>query len=295
MAAAYIKSPTELSFNMLLRTILNLILELLLGIIIGVITVRVYRRIIIATQQNDVKGRSLYIGYISITKLIIAYVSVCNILDIDILYPTISATVMKSREDRVMIFSTFERVMQQFIHLLIYTTGIKIGQALQPVGLTGGIATGKSTVSRLLSKQQRTSDTDDEKKDTDEVEFVIIDVDGIAHDILLPTYNDTVYDRLVNEFGTDILMRGDDATSTSTGRGKDNTTLRPLIDRRKLGDVVFKDRNKRRKLNSITHPKIIKIMIKSILYEGLNLGMFMIPSSSNNKRKKAGRHHSSIM
>ena len=280
---------------MLLRTILNLILELLLGIIIGVITVRVYRRIIIATQQNDVKGRSLYIGYISITKLIIAYVSVCNILDIDILYPTISATVMKSREDRVMIFSTFERVMQQFIHLLIYTTGIKIGQALQPVGLTGGIATGKSTVSRLLSKQQRTSDTDDEKKDTDEVEFVIIDVDGIAHDILLPTYNDTVYDRLVNEFGTDILMRGDDATSTSTGRGKDNTTLRPLIDRRKLGDVVFKDRNKRRKLNSITHPKIIKIMIKSILYEGLNLGMFMIPSSSNNKRKKAGRHHSSIM
>ena len=98
----------------------------------------------------------------------------------------------------------------QLIHLLIYTTGIKIGQALQPVGLTGGIATGKSTVSHLLQQQQssskQSSTSGDEKKDTDEVEFVLIDVDGIAHDILLPTYNDSIYDRLVNEFGTDILQ-----------------------------------------------------------------------------------------
>jgi len=274
---------------MILRTILNLILELLLGIIIGVITVRLYRPIIIATQKkHNVKANENTIGYhtamilISITKLVIAYVSVCYILEIDILHQ-ISAAV--SREDRGIV-STFEKGLQ-LIHPLIYTTGIKIGQALQPVGLTGGIATGKSTVSRLLqqqsSKQQRTSG--DAKKDTDEVEFVVIDVDGIAHDILLPTYNDSVYDRLVDEFGTDILMKDE----TTSGSGGKDTTRRPLIDRRKLGDVVFKDRSKRRKLNSITHPKIIKIMMKRILYEGLNLDRFMIPSSTNNKRKKAGR------
>ena len=134
----------------------------------------------------------------------------------------------------------------------------------------------------------KTSDAD-AKKDTDvEVEFIIVDVDGIAHDILLPTYNDSVYKRLVKEFGTDILMKDE---TTRSGRGKD-TTHRPLIDRRKLGDVVFKDRNKRRKLNSITHPKIIKIMIKRIMCEGLNLNRFLsssLPANKKTKRKRKAR------
>ena len=273
---------------MILRTTLNLILdltlELLLGIIIGVIIERIYRRIIIATQKHNVKANENTIGYytamilISITKLMIAYVSVCYILEIHILHPTISAAVLKSSsEDRQMIFNKG----MQLIHLLIYTTGIIIGQALQPVGLTGGIATGKSTVSSLLQQSSSKLDVDDKKKDTDEVEFIIIDVDGIAHNILLPTYNDSVYNRLVSEFGTDILMK-DDSTSTTVHH-------RPLVDRRKLGDVVFKDRSKRCKLNSITHPKIIKIMIKRILYEGLNLGRFLSSSHSNNKKKKTRR------
>jgi len=276
---------------MILQTIINPILELLLGIIIGVITVRVYRSIIIATQKQHVKANAIAIGYhttmmlVSITKLIIACLSVCHILDIDILHPATmrSASKSSSGEDGQMIFNKGI----QFIHLLIYTTGIKIGQALQPVGLTGGIATGKSTVSSLLQQQSSSRPSSDTKKDTDEVEFVIIDVDSIAHDILLPTYNDSVYNRLVDEFGTDILMKDE---ATSSGSGKDNTTThhRPLIDRRKLGDVVFKDKSKRRKLNSITHPKIIKIMIKSILYEGLNLNRFVLLTNNKTKRK-AGR------
>ena len=246
---------------MILQTILHLILELLLGIIIGVITVRLYRPIIIATQKHNVKANAIAIGYhtamilISTTKLIIACVSVCYILDIDLLHPISAAVSKSSSEDRGMIVSTFEKGLQ-VVHILLYTMGIKIGQALQPVGLTGGIATGKSTVSSLLQQRQSSSK---HSASVSNIEFVIIDVDGIAHDILLPTYNDSVYDRLVNEFCTDILMQDD--TSTTKHR-------RPLIDRRKLGDVVFKDRNKRRKLNSITHPKIIKIMIKRILYEG---------------------------
>ena len=74
----------------------------------------------------------------------------------------------------------------------------------------------------------------------------------------------------------------DDTPTTSTPR-------RPLIDRRKLGDVVFKDKNKRRKLNSITHPKIIKIMIKRILYEGLNLNRFVILTNNSKKKRKKVR------
>lgn len=134
--------------------------------------------------------------------------------------------------------------------IILLLQGVVIGTALQPVGLTGGIATGKSTVSSLLSSQG------------DETDFVIIDIDGIAHDILLPEKlgKDSVYRRLVHEFGTEILDTQDNAAN-------------PLIDRRKLGDIVFKDRQMRRKLNSITHAKIIKIMLQRILLAGLRLKM----------------------
>lgn len=135
------------------------------------------------------------------------------------------------------------------LRALLLVSGVVVGTAFQPVGLTGGIATGKSTVSSLLSSQG------------DETDFIIIDIDGIAHDILLPEKlgHDSVYHQLVKEFGTGILEY------------TDGTTAHPLIDRRKLGDIVFRDRQKRKKLNSITHPKIIKIMLKRLLFEGLNL------------------------
>ena len=150
--------------------------------------------------------------------------------------------------------------------LLIFAVGSIIGSAFQPVGLTGGIATGKSTVSSLL--QQKSEEKEDD------IEFIIIDVDGIAHDILLPKKlgQDSVYDRLVSEFGAGILVQKNDATT-------------PNIDRRKLGDIVFPDRQKRKKLNSITHPKIIKIMVKRILAEGLNLGRFTANDKAKNKKK----------
>ena len=106
-------------------------------------------------------------------------------------------------------------------------------------GSHGGIATGKSTVSTLLSNNNAASGIDEK------AEFVIIDLDKIAHDILLPkelVQNDSVYDRLVSEFGTDILL------STNEGGNSNNCSI-PTIDRRKLGDLVFADRQKRRKLN----------------------------------------------
>jgi dephospho-CoA kinase len=159
-------------------------------------------------------------------------------------------------------------LMCLMLHILLLLCGVVFGTSLQPVGLTGGIATGKSTVSSLLS---HSSHDDTNAKEEDEVDFIIIDVDGIAHDILLPEKlgQDSVYKRLVAEFGTGILEDYKDSNKTN-----------PLIDRRKLGDIVFKDRQKRRKLNSITHPKIIKIMLQRILLEGLNI------NSSSSKRRR---------
>lgn len=92
----------------------------------------------------------------------------------------------------------------------------------------------------------------------------------------------SVYDRLISEFGTEILINETDDTddgciSNNAGEGTEKSSERgpPEIDRRKLGDVVFRDRQKRRKLDSITHPAIIKIMLTRILLEGLNISFGM--------------------
>ena len=144
--------------------------------------------------------------------------------------------------------------------LLAFAAGTAVGAALQPVGLTGGIATGKSSAARLL----RSPPEKEEEEDDDGIEFVVIDVDGIAHDVLRPGTDGSVYDRVVAAFGTDILATTDD----DDGDGGD---ARP-IDRRKLGDVVFRDARKRRRLNAITHPRITRIMLRRILTAGLDLG-----------------------
>lgn len=87
------------------------------------------------------------------------------------------------------------------------------------IGLTGGIASGKSTVARLLEQKGA----------------AIIDADRIGHEVLkVPD----ALDRVVARFGAGIL--GDDGA----------------IDRAKLGAVVFADPAARRDLEAITHPLI---------------------------------------
>ena len=182
----------------------------------------------------------------------IAYISVSFILG----HPV--AVIFRARHnsdsasyDRVSAGMLISLVMR----LVVFVSGTVLGAALQPVGLTGGIATGKSTVSNLFQSLRDDAGT----------EFVIIDLDGIAHDILLPkklALNESVYDRLVSEFGSGILTINEGANDSS-----------PVIDRRKLGDLVFRDPQKRKKLNSITHPIIRKVMLKRILIEGLRFSM----------------------
>jgi len=91
------------------------------------------------------------------------------------------------------------------------------------IGLTGGIATGKSTVCKILK----------------DLGVEIIDADQIAHNVLK---NKEVVKNIKKEFGFHIL--------------DDNGE----IDRKKLGQVVFNDQKKLKKLESFTHPKIFEII-----------------------------------
>lgn len=88
------------------------------------------------------------------------------------------------------------------------------------VGLTGGMGTGKSTVSRMFR----------------DLGCLIIDADLLAREVVEP--GEPAYDRIVAEFGKEIL----DAEGQ--------------IDRKKLGALVFGDSTKRKRLEEFTHPEI---------------------------------------
>lgn len=90
------------------------------------------------------------------------------------------------------------------------------------IGLTGGIASGKSTTSNILIEKG----------------YDLIDADKIARKVVevdCPAYN-----KIVEEFGHEILF-------------SDRT-----INRKALGKIIFNDEELRVKLNNITHPFIGK-------------------------------------
>jgi dephospho-CoA kinase len=94
------------------------------------------------------------------------------------------------------------------------------------VGLTGGIATGKSTVASML-------------RDRD---VPVLNADTLGHELLEP--GQAAYDEVVAVFDEDIL----------DANGK--------VNRAKLGGVIFADAQKRARLNQILHPRILDIVQK---------------------------------
>ena len=90
------------------------------------------------------------------------------------------------------------------------------------VAVTGGIASGKSAVSKMLEK----------------VGAPVIDYDVVAREIVEP--GKPAWKDIVACFGEDVL--------------KENRR----IDRKKLSDIVFRDTEKRKKLEGFTHPRIIE-------------------------------------
>jgi dephospho-CoA kinase len=104
----------------------------------------------------------------------------------------------------------------------------RIGGDLKLVGLTGGIACGKSIVSGMLR----------------EMGVPVIDADQIARDVVRP--GEPAHKRIVREFGPNIL--NDDRT----------------IDRERLGALVFADAERRRRLEGITHPEIFRAIAQEV-------------------------------
>ena len=88
------------------------------------------------------------------------------------------------------------------------------------IGLTGGIASGKSTAARTLA----------------ELGARIVDADQVARDVVAP--GQPALAEIVRTFGEEMLQ-------------PDGT-----LERKRLGAVIFADADKRRALNAITHPRI---------------------------------------
>jgi dephospho-CoA kinase len=90
------------------------------------------------------------------------------------------------------------------------------------VGLTGGIASGKSIVARMLQEKG----------------CYVIEADLVAHEFLKPS--NPVAQQVIAEFDSGIL----DANGA--------------IDRAKLGEIVFGNPEKLARLNALTHPAVLK-------------------------------------
>lgn len=101
------------------------------------------------------------------------------------------------------------------------------------IGITGGIGSGKSTVSNIIKNF-----------------YPLIDADEISRKVV--EKGEKGYIRVVEHFGEGILK-------------KDRT-----IDREKLGKIIFTDDKEKKSLNNILHPIIIEYMKKEInKYKGI--------------------------
>lgn len=111
------------------------------------------------------------------------------------------------------------------------------------IGLTGNIATGKSTVAKML----------------EELGATVIDADALVHD--LQRKGTPVYDDIVAAFGPSILDRDGE------------------IDRKALGSIVFANPAQLHTLESIVHPavltesvrRIIEAVTPVVVYEAIKL------------------------
>ena len=116
------------------------------------------------------------------------------------------------------------------VSCLVSSLRVSNGQSGRCFGLTGGVASGKSTVARMF----------------EELGAKVIDADRLGHELYrapLPAYKE-----IVSRFGSEIL--------DSSGE----------IDRMRLGPIVFADAAKLRELNAILHPRIIERIEEQVLY-----------------------------
>lgn len=96
------------------------------------------------------------------------------------------------------------------------------------IGLTGGIGTGKTEVSRMLQ----------------ELGATVINADQVGHEAYIP--HSEAWEEVVKAFGKDIVRESGE------------------IDRRKLGAIVFSDPAQLSVLNGIMHPRMAAIVSEKL-------------------------------
>ena len=95
------------------------------------------------------------------------------------------------------------------------------------LGLTGGIASGKSAVAAMLR----------------ELGFAVLDADSLAHRLIEP--GQPAYDEVLHEFGQSVVV-------APGGH----------VDRAKLSAIVFADRTRLDHLNAIVHPRVAEVVFR---------------------------------
>jgi len=96
------------------------------------------------------------------------------------------------------------------------------------IGVTGSFGSGKSTVARMFKS----------------LGTKVIDADRIARGLIKPKTK--IYKKIIDSFGRDIL--------------KDDN----VIDRHKLADIVFNNKERLNRLNGIIHPEVIRVIKNQI-------------------------------
>lgn len=94
------------------------------------------------------------------------------------------------------------------------------------IGLTGGIASGKSTVSQMIKEKG----------------IRVVDADIIAKEAV--SKGSPALHQIVQTFGEEVLLPNGE------------------LNRQQLGAIIFSDEEKRKKLNAIVHPEVRKEMLK---------------------------------
>lgn len=139
-----------------------------------------------------------------------------NILEVIRHCPQRTFQILTKRDERMLTIS--EKIKNWPANVWMGVYNMKVA------GLTGGIATGKTTVSGFLR----------------EAGAEIIDADKIAHQVVKRGTSE--WEQIVGYFGKNILLPDGE------------------IDRVRLGKIVFHDTQARTKLNSIVHPAVFSAM-----------------------------------
>jgi len=115
---------------------------------------------------------------------------------------------------------------------------------MKVIGLTGGIGSGKSTVSRFLAG----------------LGAIIVDADKVGHELL--KHDTEVWREVVAAFGKQVLTPGGD------------------IDRKKLGEIVFSHPKSLSRLNQIMHPRMygmVKAQLEGYRRRGVGVVVLEAP------------------